>query len=126
MENVRLDSRKVEYLYQDGDMLVFMDSETYEQPMMNRDVFGDDIKFMRENMELKLLWYDTEIIDYELPNTMVYEVVDAEAAVAGDTATGATKKVICDTGLEVTVPLFVEVGNKIKVNIETGDYVTRE
>ncbi|GAB4570491.1 MAG: elongation factor P [Anaerolineae bacterium] len=125
VEDIRLESRPVEYLYQDGDMLVFMDTETFEQPMVHKDVFGDDIKFLRENMELKLLRYEDEIIDYELPNSAVYEVVDAEMAVAGDTATGATKRVTTDTGLEVQVPLFVEVGNKIKVNTDTGEYITR-
>jgi elongation factor P len=125
VEDVRLDSREVEYLFDDGEMLTFMDLETYEQPMMNKAVFGDDIKYLRENMKLKLLWYDTEIIDFELPNSMVYEVVDAEAAVAGDTATGATKKIKTDTGLEVSVPLFVNIGDKIKVNTETGEYITR-
>jgi elongation factor P len=125
VEDIRLESRVVEYLYPDGEMLVFMDTETYEQPMMNQDVFGGDFKYLRENMELKLLWYENEVIDYELPNTMVYEVVDAEMAVAGDTATGATKKVTTDTGLSVSVPLFVNIGDSIKVNTETGEYITR-
>ncbi len=125
VQDVRLESRAVEYLYEDGDMLVFMDTETYEQPMMPKSIFGDDIKYLRENTELKLLWFDTEVIDYELPTTMIFEVVDAEMAIAGDTATGATKKVTTDTGLSVTVPLFVAVGDKIKVNTETGEYVTR-
>lgn len=125
VEDIRLDSRTVEYLYADGDMLVFMDTETYEQPMVHKDVLGEDMKYLRENMELKLLKYGEEIIDYELPNSVVYEVTDAEMAVAGDTATGATKRVITETGLTVQVPLFVEVGNKIKVNTETGEYITR-
>jgi len=76
-------------------------------------------------MELKLLVYEDEVIDYELPNSWVYEVVDSEIAIAGDTATGATKKVTTQTGLSVVVPLFVEVGDKIKVNTETGAYITR-
>lgn len=125
VEDIRLDSRTVEYLYSDGEMLVFMDTETYEQPMVHKDVFADDMKYLRENMNLKLLKYDEEIIDYELPNSVVYEVTDAEYAVAGDTATGATKRVVTETGLAVQVPLFVEVGNKIKVNTETGEYITR-
>ncbi len=125
VEDVRLESRTVEYLYPDGVMLVFMDTETFEQPMVNKEVFGDDMVYLRENMELKLLQYGEEIIDYELPNSIVYEVVDAEMAVAGDTATGATKRVTTETGLKVQVPLFVNVGDKIKVNTETGDYITR-
>lgn len=125
VEDIRLESRTVEYLYEEHGMLVFMDIETYEQPMLNKDAFGDDLRYLRENMELKLLQYDDEIIDYELPNSVVYEVTDAEMAVAGDTATGATKRVITDTGLTVQVPLFVNVGDKIKVNTETGEYITR-
>ena len=103
VEDVRLESRVVEYLFSDGEMLTFMDVETYEQPMMRVDTFGDDKYYLKEGMQLKLLSYGEEIIDYELPTTMVYEVVDAEMAVAGDTATGATKKVKTDTGLTVTV-----------------------
>ncbi|NPV66934.1 MAG: elongation factor P [Anaerolineae bacterium] len=125
VEDVRLESRPVEYLYQDGDMLIFMDTETYDQPAVHKDVFGDDARYLTENMELKLLLYEDEVIDYELPNSWVYEVVDSEVAVAGDTATGATKKVTTQTGLQVVVPLFVEVGDKIKVNTETGAYITR-
>ena len=125
VEDVRLESRVVEYLYPESTMLVFMDTETFEQPMVNKDVFGDDISYLRENMELKLLKYGEEIIDYELPNSVVYEVVDAEMAVAGDTATGATKRVTTETGLSVQVPLFVNTGDKIKVNTETGEYITR-
>jgi elongation factor P len=125
VEDIRLDSRIVEYLYSDGEALTFMDVETYDQPELRRDVFGDDIRYLREGMQIKLLNYGEEIIDYELPNTMVYEVIDSEMAVAGDTATGATKKVTLDTGLQVTVPLFVAVGDKIKINTETGEYITR-
>lgn len=125
VEDVRLESRVVEYLFSDGEMLTFMDIETYEQPMMRIDAFGDDQYFLKEGMQLKLLSFGEEIIDYELPTTMVYEVVDAEMAVAGDTATGATKKVKTDTGLTVTVPLFVSVGDQIKVNTSECTYVTR-
>lgn len=125
VEDIRLESSVVEYLYSAEGLLTFMDVETYEQPELRADVFGDDVRYLREGMQLKLLKHDTEIIDYELPNTMVYKVVDAEMAVAGDTATGATKKVTLDTGLQVSVPLFVEIGDKIKVNTESGEYITR-
>ncbi len=76
-------------------------------------------------MELDLLDYEGEIIDYDLPKSMEFEVVSAENAVAGDTATGATKDVITDTGLKVRTPLFVQVGDRIKVNTESGTYITR-
>ncbi len=125
VQDIRLESRVVEYLYADGDMLTFMDIKTFDQPELRRDVFGDDIQYLKEGMQLKLLSYEDEVIDYELPTTVDYEVVDAEMAVAGDTATGATKKVTVETGLQVTVPLFVNVGDVIRVDTRTGSYVTR-
>ena len=125
VQDVRLESRDVEYLYSDDTFLTFMDLETYEQPIIRRDVFGDDLKYLKEGLQLKLLKYEDEIIDYELPNSAVYEVTDTELAVAGDTATGATKKVTLETGLQVSVPLFVNVGDNIKINTDTGEYITR-
>lgn len=125
VQDIRVETVEVEYLYDDGEFLNFMDTDTYEQPQLRRDVFGDDMLYLRENTTLKLSRYETEIIDYILPTTVDHEITDAEAAVAGDTATGATKKVITETGLQVTVPLFVEVGDTIRINTETGAYVTR-
>ncbi|MFP4322866.1 MAG: elongation factor P [Anaerolineales bacterium] len=125
VQDIRVETVEVEYLYDDGEFMHFMDTETYEQPQLRRDVFGSDEKYLKENTALKLSRYEGEIIDYILPNTVEQEVTEAEAAVAGDTATGATKRVRTETGLEVTVPLFVEVGNVIRINTETGDYITR-
>jgi elongation factor P len=102
-----------------------MDQSTYEQHELRADVFGDDLAFLKENMSLELSSYETEIIDYELPVNVDFEVVEAEMAVAGNTATGATKKVTTETGLKVTVPLFVNVGDKIRVDTRDGSYVTR-
>ena len=125
VEDIRIETTVVEYLYSDGEFLTFMDVETYEQPQMRQDVFGDDFLYLKENMQLKLLAYDSEIIDYELPPNVEHEVVESEMAVAGDTATGATKKVKTSTGLEVTVPLFVNEGDTIRVDTRDGSYVTR-
>lgn len=125
VENISLETVEVEYLYEDGDFLTFMNTETYEQPQLRRDVFGDDILYLKENQKLKLSLYDGEVIDYVLPTTIEHKIVEAEAAVAGDTATGATKKVITETGLQVTVPLFVNTGDTIRVNTEEGTYITR-
>jgi elongation factor P len=125
VEDMRLDTRTVEYLYDDGEFLNFMDIETYEQPQVRTDVFGSDVKFLIENLQLKLSSYEGEIIDYELPTTVEHEVTESEMAVAGDTATGATKQVTTQTGLKVTTPLFVSVGDVIRVDTRTGEYVTR-
>ena len=125
VEDIRVESRAVEYLYDDGEFLNFMDLETFEQPQMNRNVFGDDILYLKENLQLELQTYEGEIIDYGLPNTIDLEVTEAEMAVAGNTATGATKKVILETGLQVQVPMFIEVGNVIRVRTDDNEYITR-
>ncbi|GAB4459922.1 MAG: elongation factor P [Anaerolineae bacterium] len=125
VQDIRVETTPVEYMYSDGEFLHFMNLETFEQPTLATSVFGDDVQFLKENMELKLKTYDGEVIDYELPITVDYEVIDSEIAVAGDTATGATKKVTTETGLQVEVPLFVEVGDIIRVDTRDGRYVTR-
>jgi elongation factor P len=125
VEDVRLESQLFQYLYDDGRFYVFMDTDTYEQKFVNHDTFADQVKYLRENMELELLLYEGEVLDYELPLTMEFDVVQAENAVAGDTATGATKEVITDTGLKVKTPLFVQEGDRIKVNTGSGEYITR-
>ncbi|MBN1287307.1 MAG: elongation factor P [Anaerolineae bacterium] len=126
VEEVRVDTIEVEYLYDDSEFLHFMNLETYEQPVLNRSVFDDDdLLYLKEGMQIKLKSYVGEIIDYELPNTVDYEVVESEMAVAGDTATGATKNVTTETGLQVQVPLFVDVGDTIRVDTRDRRYITR-
>jgi len=125
VEDIRIETTVVEYLYTDGEFLTFMDITTYEQPQLRQDLFGDDFLYLTENMQLKLLSYENEIIDYELPANVEHEVTDAEMAIAGDTATGDTKKVNTETGLQVTVPLFVNVGDVIRIDTRDGSYVTR-
>jgi elongation factor P len=125
VEDIRLDKRTVQYLYNDGQFFVFMDNETYEQPHVAPAVFGDDAQRLKENLELDLLFYDREVIDYNLPMTVDLEVVDAQVMIAGDTATGSTKDVTTETGAVVRVPLFVDVGDVIRVNTQTGEYITR-
>jgi elongation factor P len=125
VQNIRVDSDIVEYLYNDGEFLHFMDITTFDQHELRADVFGDDMKFLKENTQLKLNSYDGEIIDYELPTTVEHKIVETEVAIAGDTATGATKKVTTETGLKVTVPLFVNVGDTIRVDTRDGSYLTR-
>ncbi len=125
VENIRVETRIVEYLYDDGEFLTFMDVETFEQPQMRSDLFGDDVLYLKEGTQLKLQSYEGEILDYELPPNVEHLVTEAEMAVAGNTATGATKKVKTETGLTVTTPLFVEEGDTIRVDTRTGEYVTR-
>lgn len=125
VEDIRIETVHVEYLYDDGEFLTFMNIETYEQPQMRKDLFGDDVLFLKENMQLKLMSYGTEIIDYELPPNVDHKIVEAEMAVAGNTATGATKRVKTETGLGVSVPLFVNEGDTIRIDTRSGEYVTR-
>ncbi len=125
VEDVRLEKRPYQYIYDDGRFYVFMDVDSYEQKQVAHPVLEDHVQYLVDNMELELLSYEGEVIDYDLPKSMDFEVVDAENAVAGDTATGATKDVITQTGLKVRTPLFIQVGDSIKVNTTTGEYITR-
>jgi len=125
VQDVRLDFHNVQYLYNDGELYHFMDLETYDQPAVRAEVLGDACNYLVENMEVKLTFYQGEPLDIELPASVDLKVVEAGVAVRGDTATGVTKKVKTETGLEVTVPNFVEQGDTIRVNTATGSYVTR-
>ncbi len=125
VEDVRTEKRTVQYLYDDGTFFVFMDTQTFEQTFVNHAVFGDDALYLKPELELDLLSFSGEIIDYSLPTTIDYEVVESEMAIAGDRVSGATKEVTLETGLTVKTPLFVSVGDRIRVNTTTGDYVTR-
>jgi len=125
VQDVRLDHHKAQYLYTDGEYYHFMDNETFEQFAIPAEVLGDDAKFLKDGMEVKLTFYEGEALAVEFPITVDMEVVKAEVAVRGDTATGLTKKVVTETGLEVQVPAFVKQGDIIRVDTRTGSYVTR-
>jgi elongation factor P len=125
IQDVRLDFHNVEYLYSDGELYYFMDLETYEQPAIPSNILGDMIYYLMPNMQVKLTFYEGEPLDVELPTSVDLEVVEAEMAVRGDTATGVTKKVKVETGLEVQVPGFVNTGDRIRIDTRTGAYVTR-
>lgn len=123
--DVRLEYHQVQYLYHDGDLYHFMDVETYDQPVLNGSMIGDAVNYLTEGLEVKLTLHGNEPIDVELPTSVDMDVVDAEYAVKGDTATGATKSVVTNTGLKVQVPLFVNAGDKIRIDTRTGVYLTR-
>jgi elongation factor P len=125
VQEARLDFHNVQYLYNDGDNYYFMDQETFDQPGIPKDVLGSSADFLQEGMSCKLTFYDGEPLDVELPTTVDLKVVFAEVAVRGDTATGVTKKVRCETGVEVQCPNFVKEGDTIRVDTRDGTYVTR-
>jgi elongation factor P len=125
VQDVRLDFHNVQYLYRDGDMFTFMDMQTFDQPSIKSDLIGDYAGLLKEGMEVKLTYFENEPIDIELPTSVDLEVVQADVAVRGDTATNLTKKVTTETGLEVQVPNFVNVGDTIRVDTRTNAYLTR-
>ena len=125
VQEARLDFHNVQYLYSDGEFYHFMDNETFEQPAIKADVLGGDAGYLKAGMEVKLTFYNGEPLDVELPTSVDLEVKEADVAVRGDTATGVTKKVKTETGLEVQCPQFVKVGDVIRVDTRTGEYLTR-
>jgi elongation factor P len=125
IQDVRLDFHNVQYLYNDGDLYYFMDLENFEQPAISSSIIGDMALYLKENMEIKLTFYQGEPLDIDLPITVDLKVVKADMAVRGDTATGVTKRVTTETGLEVQVPAFVNEGDTIRVDTRTGAYLTR-
>lgn len=125
VEDVRLDHRTVQYLYNDGHLFYFMDVETYEQPALPREILEEVIPYLKEGITLEILSYEGEPIDIELPITVDLKVIEAPPGFAGDTATGATKEVTLETGLKLQVPLFIEEGDIVRVDTRTGAYVTR-
>lgn len=120
-----LDRREMQYLYRDGDSFVFMDNETYDQISLSEEQLGENVKFLKENMNIYLLTHEGKIIGVELPNFVELKVVDTEPGVRGDTAAGGTKPATLETGLVVQVPLFVEAGDVIRVDTRTGEYLER-
>ena len=125
VQDIRLEYHTVQYLYSDGDLYYFMDTETFEQPGLSTELLGDAIGFLKEGIEVKLTYFENEPLDIELPTTVDFAVVEAEAAVRGDTATGVSKKVKVENGQEFSVPAFIDVGNVIRIDTRTGEYVTR-
>jgi elongation factor P len=125
VQDVRLDFHNVSYLYNDGDFYHFMDNETFEQPAIKAEILGETALYLKEGMEVKITFYNNAPLDVEFPSTVDLKVVEAETAIRGDTATGVTKKVKTETGLEVQCPQFVKVGDVIRINTETGEYTTR-
>ncbi len=124
-EQAYLDRRTVQYLYNDGAVYYFMDTETFEQPAVPADVLGDAVNYLRENDSVDLVMYQGEILDVDLPPSVVLRVVRADPGVRGDTASNVTKPATLETGLVVNVPLFINEGDQVRVDTRTGQYLTR-
>jgi elongation factor P len=125
MPKAHIDRKDMEYLYSDGDLFYFMDPETYEQIPVSADQLGDALKFVKENMQVKILSYKGNIFAIEPPNIVELAITETEPGFAGNTATGATKPATLETGAVVQVPLFIDNGETIKVDTRTGEYLGR-
>ena len=121
----RIDRKDMQYLYSDGDLFNFMDTETYDQIALNGDTVGDALKFVKENEMVKICSYNGSVFAIEPPLFVELQITDTEPGFKGDTATGATKPAIVETGAKVMVPLFVENGEVIKIDTRTGEYLSR-
>lgn len=125
INDVRLESREVQYLYNEDNLYYFMDTETYEQPVLSEKALGDAVNYLKENMTLHLAMHEGEAIRIELPTTVDLAVVKTPPAFKGDTASGSTKKATLETGIVVDVPFFIERGDVVRVDTRTNEYVTR-
>ncbi len=121
----RIDRVDMQYLYQDGDLYNFMNVETYDQIAIGSDIVGDNMKFVKENEMCKVLSYNGSVFAIEPPLFVELDVTETEPGVKGNTATGATKPAIVETGAQVMVPLFVNTGDKLKIDTRTGEYLSR-
>ncbi|PID16925.1 elongation factor P [Sporosarcina sp. P34] len=125
VEKAQIDNRKMQYLYADGDMHVFMDNESYEQIELSEKQLEYELKFLKENMEVHVITYKEEVLGVELPITVTLEVAETEPGIKGDTASGGSKPAKMETGLVVQVPFFVNQGDMLVINTEEAEYVSR-
>jgi len=124
-ENAYVERKEYEYLYNDGELYYFMDTETYEQLPLNADKLGDNFKFVKENDVVKIMSYKGNVFGVEPPLFVELEVTDTEPGVRGDTATNVTKPATLETGAVIKVPIFINSGEKIRIDTRTGEYMER-
>jgi elongation factor P len=125
IETTTLDSRNVEYLYSDNEGHVLMDLETYDQNTIPKEVFGDDIKYLKPNTQLTAMFHEGKVVSYELPKTVDLKITDTPPVIKGATATNQLKDATLETGLTTRVPGFIVTGETIRLNTETGEYLGR-
>mgnify|MGYP001084219665 CR=1 FL=1 len=121
----RIDRKDMQYLYSDGDLYYFMDTESYEQIALGADAIGDTLKFVKENEMCKICSHNGSVFSVEPPLFVELEITETEPGFKGDTATGASKPAIVETGAQIYVPLFVDQGDKVKIHTRTGEYLSR-
>lgn len=125
LTQARIEHRQMQYLYRDGDNYVFMDTETYEQMSLPSEQLGDKVKYLKEEMVITVLFYEGRTIGIEIPYFIELKVVETEPGLRGDTASGGSKPAKLETGAVVQVPLFVEVGDTIRIDTRTDTYIER-
>jgi elongation factor P len=121
-----LEKRTMQHTYKEGDEYIFMDMETYEETRLNLEQLGDRVKYIKEEMEVNILFWDGQVLEVDLPTSVILQITETDPGVKGDTATGGTKPAIVETGAQVMVPLFISVGERIKVDTRDGSYLGRE
>lgn len=124
-ESADVERIAVQYLYHDGDLYHFMDKKTFEQLHATKEILGESVKYLNEDLEVALLMYDNNPIQLILPQHVNLKVVDAPMAIKGDSVTNTFKTVTCENNIKVSCPLFIKEGDILKINTETGDYVER-
>ena len=125
VQDVRIENREMQYLYHDGDLYTFMDSKTYDQTVMDAKLLEEYVNYLKDGVDVVAQMYGDEPLGIEMPTAVELKVVQSDAAVRGDTATGANKYITVETGYRVQVPLFVNEGDTIRIDTRTGEYVTR-
>jgi elongation factor P len=125
IETATLDRRQVEYLYSDNEGHVLMDLETYDQDTIPKEVFGTDILYLKPNTQLMAMFHEGKIVSYEMPKTVDLKVTDTAPGIKGATATNQQKDATLETGLKTRVPPFIDVGETVRINTETGQYLSR-
>lgn len=121
-----IEKRNMQHTYKEGDQYVFMDLESYEEARLSTDQIGDQVKYLKEEMEVNILFWNDQVLEVELPNSVVLEVTQTDPGVKGDTATGGTKPAIVETGAQIMVPLFISTGERIKIDTRNDSYLGRE
>jgi elongation factor P len=121
-----LEKRTMQHTYKEGEDYVFMDMQSYEESRMNAGQIGDRVQYLKEEMEVNVVFWNEQVLEVELPTSVILEITETDPGVKGDTATGGTKPAIVETGAQVMVPLFISIGEKIKVDTRDGSYLGRE
>ncbi len=121
-----LEKSTMQHTYKEGEIFIFMDMETYEEATLTAAQIGDRVKYIKEGMEVNVVIWGKQVLEVELPNSVTYEVIQTDPGLKGDSATGSSKPAIIETGAQVMVPLFISIGEKIKVDTRTDTYLGRD